>query len=94
MDSLRYEKFSHFDHDDTFFDSLRESYIEFPDWLNKKARNNESAYVLYDDTDKIYPLSFKLPLCWLHSLTPVTSLSMLPGIRSLAVAIHLEIHWV
>ncbi len=40
----------------------------------------------------LYPLSFKLPLCWLHSLTPVTSLSMLPGIRSLAVAIHLEIH--
>ncbi|PQQ36705.1 hypothetical protein C6H68_17690 [Photorhabdus luminescens] len=27
-----------------------------------------------------------------RSLTPVTSLSMLPGIRSLAVAIHLEIH--
>ncbi|WP_339374896.1 hypothetical protein [Photorhabdus australis] len=43
----------------------------------------------------IYLLSFKLPLCWLHSLTPVTSLSMLlPGIRSLAVAMHLEIYWV
>ncbi|SCZ69820.1 hypothetical protein SAMN02982990_03346 [Photorhabdus luminescens] len=37
-------------------------------------------------------LSFKLPLCWLHSLTPVTWFAMLPGIRSLAVAIHLEIH--
>ncbi|AXG41934.1 hypothetical protein CKY12_10370 [Photorhabdus sp. S12-55] len=24
----------------------------------------------------LYPLSFKLPLCWLHSLTPVTSLSI------------------
>ncbi|NDK99542.1 hypothetical protein [Photorhabdus bodei] len=22
----------------------------------------------------LYPLSFKLPLCWLHSLTPATSL--------------------
>ncbi|KAA1194981.1 hypothetical protein F0L16_04740 [Photorhabdus heterorhabditis] len=42
----------------------------------------------------IYPLSFKLPLCWLHSHTPVTELSMLPGIHSFAVAIHLEIHWV
>ncbi|WP_339374753.1 hypothetical protein [Photorhabdus australis] len=30
----------------------------------------------------------------LAALTPVTSLSMLPGIRSLAVAIHLEIYWV
>ncbi|WP_339374768.1 hypothetical protein [Photorhabdus australis] len=39
-------------------------------------------------------LSFKLLLCWLHSLTPVTELSMLPGIRSLAVAMHLEIYWV
>ncbi len=42
----------------------------------------------------LYLSSFKLPLCWLHSLTPVTSFSMLPGIRFLAVAIHLEIHWV
>ncbi|WP_339374806.1 hypothetical protein [Photorhabdus australis] len=41
-----------------------------------------------------YPSSFKLPLCWLYSLTPVTSFSMLPGIRSLAVARHLEIYWV
>ncbi|WP_339374813.1 hypothetical protein [Photorhabdus australis] len=30
----------------------------------------------------------------LDALTPVTSLSMLPGIRSLAVAMHLEIYWV
>ncbi|NRN29485.1 hypothetical protein [Photorhabdus heterorhabditis] len=42
----------------------------------------------------LYPLSFKLPVCWLPSLTPVTELSTLPGIRSLAVAKHLEIHWV
>ncbi len=53
MDSLRYEKFSYFNHNDAFFDSLKESYIEFPDWLNKKARNNESAYVLYDTAGKI-----------------------------------------
>ncbi len=42
----------------------------------------------------IYLLPFKLPLCWLHSLTPVIELSMLLGIRSLAVAMHLEIYWV
>ncbi|EYU15591.1 hypothetical protein BA1DRAFT_01848 [Photorhabdus aegyptia] len=53
MDSLRYEKFSYFNHNDAFFNSLKESYIEFPDWLNKKARNNESDYVLYDTTGKI-----------------------------------------
>ncbi len=27
-------------------------------------------YIIYSIC--IYPLSFKLPLCWLHSLTPVT----------------------
>ncbi|OCQ52890.1 hypothetical protein Ppb6_01949 [Photorhabdus australis subsp. thailandensis] len=44
--------------------------------------------------NNLYLLSFKLPLYWLHSLTPVTSLSMLPGIYSFAVAMHLEIYWV
>ncbi|MCT8345841.1 hypothetical protein LGZ99_01050 [Photorhabdus temperata] len=43
---------------------------------------------------QIYPSSFKLLLCWLRSLTPVTSLSMLLGMRSLAAALQLEIYWV
>ncbi|CAQ85464.1 Hypothetical Protein PAU_03376 [Photorhabdus asymbiotica] len=42
----------------------------------------------------VYPSSFKLLLCWLLSLTPVTSLSMLLGIRSLAAVLQLEIYWV
>ncbi len=42
----------------------------------------------------LYPSSFKLLLCWLRPLTPVTELSMLLGMRSLAAAIHLEIYWV
>ncbi|KER03668.1 hypothetical protein MEG1DRAFT_01589 [Photorhabdus temperata subsp. temperata Meg1] len=42
----------------------------------------------------LYPSSFKLLLCWLRSLTPVTSLSMLLGMRSLAAALQLEIYWV
>nr|WP_242685600.1 DUF4926 domain-containing protein [Photorhabdus sp. RW14-46] len=35
----------------------------------------EEAYEveLYDEDGRtIYPSSFKLPLCWLHSFTPVT----------------------
>lgn len=36
MDSLRYESFSQFDHNDPFFDSLKSDYKEFPDWLKKK----------------------------------------------------------
>ncbi len=27
---------------------------------------------VFNDENNIYPSSFKLPLCWLHSLTPVT----------------------
>lgn len=53
MDSLRYEKFSEFDHDDPFFDSLKADYKEFTDWLNKKAKAGEFAYVLYDDQHAI-----------------------------------------
>lgn len=49
MDSLVYQKFSDFDHNDSFFDSLKADYQEFPAWLQKKAQNNESAYVLYGD---------------------------------------------
>ncbi|TCT84791.1 hypothetical protein EDC48_11645 [Gibbsiella quercinecans] len=38
----------------------------------------------------LYTSSFKLPLCWLRSENPVTELSMLPGIFSLAASVHLE----
>lgn len=53
MDSLRFEKFSDFNHEDTFFDSLKQDYAEFPDWLNRKAASGESAYVLYDESKNI-----------------------------------------
>ncbi|EBZ6990944.1 hypothetical protein EEQ48_16690 [Salmonella enterica subsp. enterica serovar Typhimurium] len=39
---------------------------------------------------RIYTSSFELPLCWLRSKIPVTSLSMLPGISSLTAAMHPE----
>ncbi|VEA74162.1 Uncharacterised protein [Serratia rubidaea] len=49
MDNLIYQKFSDFDHKDPFFDSLKEDYKEFPNWLSKKSEEGESAYVLYGD---------------------------------------------
>ena len=39
----------------------------------------------------IYPSYFKLQVRWLHSLTPVTYLCTLPGIRSLAAFLQLEL---
>ncbi len=38
--------------------------------------NFDNSIIMKNSIDNIlpylYPLSFKLPLCWLHSLTPVT----------------------
>ncbi|OVZ88374.1 hypothetical protein CBW57_05815 [Yersinia intermedia] len=39
------------------------------------------------------PSSFKLQVCWLHSLTRITYLSKLIGTHSLAAFLHLEIYW-
>ncbi|CAQ83734.1 hypothetical protein PAU_01642 [Photorhabdus asymbiotica] len=35
-----------------------------------------------------------MPLCWLHSLTLVTELSMLLGMSLFAAALQFEIYWV
>ncbi|MCP5699797.1 N-acetyltransferase, partial [Klebsiella pneumoniae] len=53
MDSLKFQRFSDFNHDDPFFDSLKEDYKEFPEWMNKKARNGDFAYVLYNENRNI-----------------------------------------
>lgn len=49
MDNLRYVSFRDFDHNDTFFSSLKQNYKEFSNWLAKKASDNEYAYVLYGE---------------------------------------------
>ncbi len=43
---------------------------------------------------RIYPSYFKLQVCWLRSLTRITYLSKLIGIRSLAAFLQLELFWV
>ncbi len=42
----------------------------------------------------IYPSYFKLQVRWLPSLTPVTYLSKLLGIHSVAAFLQLELFWV
>ncbi|POD92280.1 hypothetical protein BV925_11720 [Pectobacterium odoriferum] len=39
----------------------------------------------------LYPSYFKLPVCWLPLLTPVTYLCKLLGTRSVAAAMQLEL---
>lgn len=50
---LEVKLFSDLNLEDSFFDTLKESYPEFSDWFNKKATNGESAYVFFDDKGKI-----------------------------------------
>ncbi|MBO7552545.1 MAG: N-acetyltransferase [Bacteroidaceae bacterium] len=50
---LEIKSFSELNLEDTFFDSLKNSYPEFSEWFNKKAANGESAYVFFDKENNI-----------------------------------------
>lgn len=50
---LEFKTFSSIDLSDPFFDSLKEDYSEFKKWFNKKASQQEKAFVMYDDTKQI-----------------------------------------
>ncbi|CSB90821.1 Uncharacterised protein [Vibrio cholerae] len=43
---------------------------------------------------QVYPSYLKLQRCWLRSLTPSHSLSMLMGTHSLAAYLQLQVVWV
>jgi len=49
MTNLVYKPFSMISLDDPFFDSLKEDYIEFPSWFNKKIIAGENAYVFENE---------------------------------------------
>ena len=53
MENLKYIPFSQTDFSDPFFDTLKLDYAGFDIWFNNKSNTGESAYVLYDDTNKI-----------------------------------------
>lgn len=53
MENLFYQKFSQIDRNDPFFSTLKADYSEFPEWFAKKAREEESAYVLYNQLGAI-----------------------------------------
>ncbi|MBE6325715.1 MAG: N-acetyltransferase [Bacteroidales bacterium] len=50
---LEIRTFSELNLEDSFFDSLKDSYPEFSTWFNKKAEKGESAYVFFDDDGHI-----------------------------------------
>ena len=53
MDNLKYIPFANIDINDSFFDSLRDSYEGFNDWFAKKSCAGAAAWVYYDDSDKL-----------------------------------------
>ncbi|SEA76798.1 N-acetyltransferase [Alkalimonas amylolytica] len=46
MESLHYLPFREINLQDSFFDTLRADYAEFPTWFSRKSEQNEFAYVL------------------------------------------------
>nr|WP_193988104.1 N-acetyltransferase [Lelliottia steviae] len=48
MESLHYVPFRQINLQDSFFDTLRADYAEFPAWFSRKVEQNEFAYVLVD----------------------------------------------
>lgn len=49
MDNLRNVKFSEINLSDTFFNSLKDSYIGFEDWFRKKASEGKEAFVYMEN---------------------------------------------
>lgn len=52
-DCIEPKKFGEININDSFFDSLKEDYLDFEDWFERKKANNEEAFVLYNDNKKI-----------------------------------------
>lgn len=68
---LQVQKFSDIDLNDSFFDSLRESYPEFDEWYNRKAASGATAYCYYIDGELKDFLYLKIEEDELSDVTPV-----------------------
>lgn len=56
---------------DSFFDSLKESYQEFEDWFNRKAESEDKVYVQYDQNNNLVGfLYLKIEDGTLDNVTP------------------------
>ena len=67
---LQVQRFSDIDLNDSFFDSLRDSYPEFNEWYNKKAAAGATAYCYYVDNELKDFLYLKIEEEKLSDLTP------------------------
>ena len=67
---LQVQQFSDIALNDSFFDSLRASYLEFDEWYNKKAAAGATAYCYYVDNELKDFLYLKIEEEELSDLTP------------------------
>jgi hypothetical protein len=51
--SICIRQFDSIDIKDSFFDTLKASYVEFEDWFSRKCKQGESAYVVYSDSGEL-----------------------------------------
>lgn len=68
---LQIKSFSDIDVNDSFFDSLRDSYPEFNKWYNKKAASGATAYCYYIEGELKDFLYLKIEEEELLDITPV-----------------------
>lgn len=80
-EDLTIRLFSELNLDDSFFDSLKDSYPEFEEWFKKKSANNESAYVFMGENGQVLDfLYLKIEEEEMNDVTPI-----LPSKRRLKV---------
>lgn len=60
-DSIKPVLFSDLDPSDPFFNSLRASYHDFDTWFMKKAKNEERAFVTYDEGNALVAMMYIKP---------------------------------
>ncbi|WP_270985526.1 hypothetical protein [Campylobacter helveticus] len=75
MANIQFELFSGINLGDSFFDSLRQDYQDFDNWYNKKALQDEKAYVLYEKNELVCFL-------YLKEENPVDNTSITPPLDS------------
>jgi len=70
MSYIEYKKFSEIDLQDSFFDTLKDDYIEFSNWYQRKANEGKQAFVLYENSQLLAFLYLKVEKDKIEDVSP------------------------
>jgi hypothetical protein len=70
MSYIEHKTFSKIDLQDPFFDTLKEDYIEFSNWYQRKAQKSERAFVLYENNRLLAFLYLKIERDRIEDVNP------------------------